>query len=206
MWSHRLATTVLLVLMSLLQGCLDGDSSAQQPRRPPANSAGSPESASDYEQNEEYRRLRSAIFALRPEQLTPKPQGPHAVLMEMGYPGAAVTLVAVADGTANLHLSSGGGVIGFGQRAGVASRAKFFLDAAADAADRMRPATDHPLPAQGRVRFYLLSADGVRTAEAAADDLANHRHELSRLFYTAHEVITAIREEEQKRENRKIPQ
>ncbi len=52
----------------------------------------------------------------------------------------------------------------------------------------------HPLPAQGRVRFYVRTFGGLVTAEADEDDLGYERHELSPVFRAGHAVISEIRE------------
>ena len=141
-----------------------------------------------------YTGLRSRVLALRPADLGLADQQPFAALMETGYDEGIATLVVIADGTTSLYLSSGGGVIGAGAHAPVRKASSDFLAGLAGVADRLQPTTDVPLPNRGRVRFYLLSEDGIRSAEASEQDLGHNRHELSPIFHTAHEVIAAIRE------------
>src|SRR5687768_14638294 len=63
-----------------------------------------------------YEGLRSQALSLRREQAgipEPSSEAPAwGILMETGYTGATVTLLSLADGTASLYFSSGGGVIG----------------------------------------------------------------------------------------------
>jgi hypothetical protein len=47
--------------------------------------------------------------------------------METGYPEAAATLVSLADGTASIYFSSGGGVIGGGPHDTIAAAARRFV-------------------------------------------------------------------------------
>lgn len=142
-----------------------------------------------------YRGLREQALGLGKSPSFAPGDELAAVLMETGYPGAAVSLVAVADGTTSLYFSNGGGVIGAGTHEAVRAVAARFLAAAAAVGDGLEPAGGaSPLPALGRVRFYLVGAGGVRTAEAAEQDLGYHRHPLSPLFHLGHEVIAAIRE------------
>jgi len=150
--------------------------------------------ASGYEVAEVYRGLRTQVLGLAKDSPFASGDGPAAVLMETGFPGAVVSLVAIADGTTSLYFSNGGGMIGLGAHEAVRAASARFLAAAAAASGEMKAADGTPLPALGRVRFYLVGADGTRTAEAAEQDLGNHRHALSPLFHLGHAVISAIRE------------
>lgn len=115
------------------------------------------------------------------------------VVMETGYPEAAVTLVSLADRTTSLYFSNGGGVIGAGEHATVADATARFIASANEFRGQMEPTKSFPLPAIGRVRFYLLTFTGVLTAEADEQDLGNMRHTLSPLFHKGHEVIGHVR-------------
>ena len=55
-------------------------------------------------------------------------------------------------------------------------------------------ADSYPLPEKTRVRFYLVTVDGVRTVDVQEEDLGYNRHTLSPLFHMGHELITALRE------------
>lgn len=137
--------------------------------------------------------LRKLVFAVRPDELGLTAGEPLAALMETGLDEGVATLVAVADGSTSLYLSNGGGIIGGQGRATVRVASSAFLADLAAVAERLRPTTDFPLPTRGRVRFYLLNGNGVRTAEASEQDLGHHRHELSPIFHSAHAVIAAVR-------------
>ncbi|MHC4415713.1 MAG: hypothetical protein ACYS0G_10545 [Planctomycetota bacterium] len=153
-------------------------------------------STSEYRQAEIFRDLRGQVLELKATTLglPPDAPAPLAVLMETGYPEAVATLVAVADGSASLYFSNGGGIIGGGEHEPVRAACASFIDLAARSGADL-PATDEfPLPARGSVRFYVVTTAGVRTAEAVEDDLGHDRHELSPLFHGAQELITAIRE------------
>ncbi len=87
------------------------------------------------------------------------------VLMERGYKKGVATVVALTDGTASMYISAGGAVTG-GKAYGPARLAAVRLcDQAADVLGDLIPAVEYPAPAKGRVRFYVLTDGGVRTAE-----------------------------------------
>jgi hypothetical protein len=121
------------------------------------------------------------------------PAVPWGVIMETGYPGAVASLVAFADGSASLYLSSGGGVIGGGEHASVNAAARSLITKAAGQMHQFEPAPDHPVPAEGMTRFYIRTEKGLRTAAAPESELAEGKHPLTPLFEAGHEVITELR-------------
>jgi hypothetical protein len=151
-----------------------------------------------------YNGLRSQILSLEPSDAGIEPSGemPNVwgILMETGYPQAIVTLVSLADGTTSLYFSNGGGMIGGGQHDTVAQASKSFVMAAENYYQQMTLTESFPLPAIGRVKFYVLTYSGIYTIDIDENDLGNRRHELSPLFYYGQEVITQFRQiEEQKK-------
>jgi hypothetical protein len=61
-----------------------------------------------------------------------------------------------------------------------------------------QPTKRYPLPKPSYTRFYLLTGNGVLTAEGKEVDLGNNRHALSPLFYKGHELISEVRAVDQK--------
>ncbi|MFN2564934.1 MAG: hypothetical protein ABR499_07995 [Gemmatimonadaceae bacterium] len=144
-----------------------------------------------------FRRLRAQVFSVAPDALglVPSPERPHvwAALMEWGVDDDVVMLVAIADGTVSLYLSSGGGVIGAGQHESVRRVANAFLDTAEAHRRLFAPAAGLPLPGRDRARFHLRTFEQELTAEADEQALAAGSHPLASLFHAAQDVIAAIR-------------
>lgn len=115
------------------------------------------------------------------------------VVMEFGIGDGFATLVALADGTASLYLSHGGGVIGAGQHEGPANAARTLVRAAADYVEGFGPTSEFPLPGPGQTAFYLRTQHGALTVSAPTNDLGYNRHRLSPLFHTAHALIAEVR-------------
>jgi len=148
-----------------------------------------------------YVGLRKQILALRPDQLGVPGDTPIlAVLVEMSRPDAVVTLVAVVDGAASLYFSNGGGIIGAGGNPGPNAAARQLVAKAAEFQSVCALTKEFPLPARARVRFYLVTPQGVLAAEAMEEDLGNRLHPHSPLFFAAHELITQIQLSEEKGE------
>jgi hypothetical protein len=99
-------------------------------------------------------------------------RGVWGVIMERGYKKGVATVVALADGTANLYISSGGSVVGGREYPPTRLAALKLCDQAADSLADTVAAHDFPAPKQGRVRFYVLTTDGVHAAEG--DLLPSH--------------------------------
>jgi hypothetical protein len=142
------------------------------------------------------RALRDQALSIRASQVGLQPNGSRVwgILMETGYPEAVATLVAFADGTTSLYFSSGGGTIGAGEHLAVRTAAESLLRAADEHLSAFSPATEYPLPAVGRVRFYVHTFDGILTADRNEDDLGYERDALAPVFHAGHAVISAIRE------------
>ena len=144
-----------------------------------------------------YKGLRSQALAMTPEALgldgASAPPVLVALMENSGPEGVVVSLVAVADGTASLYFSNGGGRIGAGTYPAVAERARAFVEACGTHFDEVQPAAEAPLPGSGEVRFHLVTREGLRGAGAPEEELGRGGHPLSPLFFAAHELITAMR-------------
>ena len=152
---------------------------------------------SDPDPVEMSRRLRDQALTVGPGELGLAPtaarQHVWGVLMELGYPQAVATLVALGDGTTSLYISTGGGIIGAGEHPPVRAASEKFLAATEAHLAGFQPAAETPLPQTGRVRFYVRTYDGILGAEADEQDLGHGRHKLSPLFHAGHAVITEMR-------------
>ena len=144
-----------------------------------------------------YKRLRDQVLATTPGQLRLSPSQEYpsvwGVVMDTGYPGACVTLVSLADQTVSLYFGNGGGIIGGGSHANVWLAGKAFISASEYHAKNMKPADSFPLPAVGRVIFYVLTFSGVLTAECEQNTLVAGKERLSGLFVSANDVLTQLR-------------
>jgi hypothetical protein len=142
--------------------------------------------------------LDPAAVGLHPSAELPRVWG---VLMEMGFPEGAATIVSLADGTTSLYTNEGGGVIGGGEHAPVAAASRRFLAEAEATEAGLSPEepTNVQLPPAGVVSFVVLGYSGTQTGAAGEDELASTQHPLSRLYAAGQDVITALREAEESR-------
>src|SRR5262249_6874195 len=121
------------------------------------------------------------------------PTEPWGVLMETAFPKATVTVVAFADGSASIYLSTGGGFIGGGGHDPIRRPAVAMVQSARPLQPQTTLTSTFPLPTPGQVTFYLRTDAGVFSAQAPERDLGERRHPLSPLFYAGQGVITQYR-------------
>jgi hypothetical protein len=139
------------------------------------------------------RRLALSLTADSLGSAAPPDPPVIALLMESGMPSAVATLAGVADGTTSLYYSTGGGVIGAGNRDDIATATRRWLQASGQFLEHLSPIEDPQLPADGMVQFIAVTPGGLLRAVAPAAELGERRHALSALFYAGHGVIAQIR-------------
>lgn len=141
--------------------------------------------------------LRSQALAVAPSSIgmSPSAELPRVfgVIMDTTFASGTVTLVALADGTASLYASTGGGVIGGGAHERVAVAARQLLKIAESNLRTFAENQTDDLPAAGRTLITLRTYPGRLSVSAPEDDLAQHRHPASPVFHAAHGVIAELR-------------
>jgi hypothetical protein len=145
-----------------------------------------------------YLGLRNQILKLNRKQIglpaPPKPTEPWAAVMDWGVTNGTATVIAIADGTASIYLSSGGGSIGGGQsHDSIRKGAQKMVSVAGEFQSQMRTTDTFPLPQPGQVTFYVLTDAAAFTASASQEELSSHRHQLAKLGDAAQEIITQYR-------------
>jgi hypothetical protein len=152
-------------------------------------------SSSSYQVAETYSGLRDIALRTNRERPAKSDGGPvpFGILMETGHPKAVVTLAAFDSGDASLYFSNGGGVLGGIGHETVRTAAVSFVESSRALLPSMSKTQETPLPPVGVVRFYVLTGDGIFTAEAPENELGNGGSCLSPLFYAGCDVITQLR-------------
>ena len=154
-----------------------------------------------YDIAEIYTSMRTQVLNLTDKDLAELKGKPvWAVLMETGHDGAAVTVVAIAEGTASLYFSNGGGIIGLGEHANVRPASLSLVNSAKHQLKHMKKTKKFSVPKPGETIFYVVTPNGVYTYSAKVDDLGNKRDKLFPLFYEGHELITQMRIADEKRQ------
>ena len=119
----------------------------------------------EYVTAEIYDSLRKQVLSLTPEQLGEYGNGPvFCVTMETGYPEAIATVVAVADGSASLYFSNGGGIIGTGEHSEGRAAALSVVDYSERFLKHTKSKKIFPLPRKGDKQNKADEPDGKNYA------------------------------------------
>jgi len=151
---------------------------------------------------EMYRVLRSRALGLDAATIRVAPTADlprvFGLITDMGYPEGTATIVALADTTTSMYTSGGGGVIGGGEHESGALANRRLLQVVEGHLELFAPSDATGVPGAGRVRMTALTHAGRLVVEAPDDDLGNGRHPAAPVFHAVHDVITALRELEER--------
>jgi hypothetical protein len=144
-----------------------------------------------------YKGLRSTALGLDRAAID-MPDGERwsgslVAAMEIGKPEATATIVAIADGTVSMYLSSGAGVIGAGEHAAVRGAADVFRTVVAENRNLLERTGVFAPPDVGEVRFHARIGDDRLTGAASESALRTGRHPLAPLYAAGQDVLTEIR-------------
>jgi hypothetical protein len=120
--------------------------------------------------------------------------GVHVVLMDWHVDKGTVTVVAAADGSASLYLSSGGGYIGGSEKVpAIREAALHAVGLATSLRFHFEPTQLSPLPSLGDVTFYINSGGVVGCAVAAESRLRAGADPLAGLSGAMQKIVTEYR-------------
>lgn len=134
---------------------------------------------------EDYPKWRQVIFSVQPNQVGISSQEKdkvYGLLMDFGMvdrvSGAHFVLSTTAfpTGEASFRPTVGGGFVGLGNDAKVASTAKDLNILAQKLLEQTKLTNDTSLPAPGYARFYFLTTSGIRVYEAHINELQKQEH------------------------------
>jgi hypothetical protein len=116
-------------------------------------------------------------------------------LMEIGLlDSTTATVVCLGDGTAGLYKGSNGGTKRGDGYEDVGAASRRFLELAGSVVNVMQKAETYPMPKTGRIRFYIMTATGVFTADESEKTLIEGKHGLSPLYSAGNEVLSQMHE------------
>lgn len=142
------------------------------------------------------RGLRLMMLKMSPKEvdISPTAEFPkvYGVLMDWPLNNTTATVFSASDGAASLYTTSTFGIIGGQSHESVRTAAKKFVKEAGRFYDAATPTTDYPYPAAARVRFYLLTFDGVRVIDTDMTSIENGTGKYAKLFGLAQEVLTEL--------------
>ncbi len=143
-----------------------------------------------YKLDAKYQAWRKQALAMTASES--QPGIAHAVVVDIAYPEAIVTVAALGDGRTAVWFSDGGGSAGADEQ--TAQLGNEFGLKASELAHNMAPTRDTPLPREGEVKFYVLIGDQTRVGSGMISDLGADKSTFSPLFHAAFRVITDLKE------------
>lgn len=144
-----------------------------------------------------YAGLRSMVLGLDARKAGAEPTADlpdvYGVVVDWNVGSGFATFVALADGTASMYTSTGGGTIGAGGRPGIEAAGAALLRTAQTHLDRFERVDAPGPPVAGGVVYWVLTYAGLRAAahDAAGPPVdAPHLQELGAAFQ---DYVTAFR-------------
>ena len=139
------------------------------------------------------------LFRQSPMGCNPRAKTILTCRARCGYSGNGqfyATIVALTDNTTSMYASGGGGTLGAGGHANVASATQALLSAAQVQLGAFTRPSESDLPPPGWVRFHLLSRSGGRCEDVPAESFWGRvSHELMPVIrgdavrYQCHRVV-----------------
>ena len=138
-------------------------------------------------------------FKMRSNALqAPLPSSPNdsvnIVLMDWHVANGTASVLAAADGTASIYLSSGGGFIGAGQKStAVRNLALQVVELARTLATHCHATESIDLPPKGEVFFYLRNTTSLRLGIATDAAMSAGTDPLTALGVAMQKIVSAYR-------------
>jgi len=128
----------------------------------------------------------------------PAPAADHpdvsGVVVDIPSQNAFATVVGLTDNTTSMYTSTGGGTIGAGEHAEVATATHELLRTIQAHLDSFAAVGDSALPPAGTVRFHVLTPTGTRQVDVPEDAFWGRApHALAPVIGATQELISAMR-------------
>jgi hypothetical protein len=107
--------------------------------------------------------------------------------------GNIATVVGFCDGNASLYTTSTFGIIGGAGHESVRRAAASFVRMADKFYPDSTPTSEYSFPAENRVKFYLVTFDGVRVIDADLKSVSSGNDKFSELFGEGQKLLTKLR-------------
>ncbi|HEV7473818.1 MAG TPA: hypothetical protein VGN90_07205 [Pyrinomonadaceae bacterium] len=201
--AKQFAIVVLAAIVMLACQSRAPTSQTRGPQSPPQTSppqkGSSPESPGQVNAADAGRGLRQMALTTPPKDMDIKPSAafPRVYGVLMDFPvnqEVTATVFSLSDGTSSLYTTSTFGILGGGGHASVRAAAMKFVKAADRFHDAATPTKEYPYPASDRVRFYLLTFDGVRVVDTDFAAINNGTSKYRELFGLGQDVLTELRQ------------
>jgi hypothetical protein len=143
------------------------------------------------------RELRRMMLTTSPQKTgaKPTPEFPHVygILMDWPLGEQIATVFSSSTGAASLYTTSTLGIIGGEGHETVRAAARALVRASDRYFAEAEQTTAFPYPGADRVRFYLLTFDGVRVIDSDLASITNGTSKYAELFRLGQAVLSELR-------------
>ena len=168
-------------------------------RKPVSAQEKKPDAEAKAQMSQAMKGLRDRLLTSSAEQVGLSSEDAKAkvwgAMVEVAFAEGVATVVSLRDGTASLYTSTGGGILG-----GYSARneARGFVEEAEKHLASMKTTKSFPYPKVGTVKFYVLTQEGVYSADVDEEALVSGKHPLAPLFLAGNRVMTGLRNASQR--------
>ncbi len=146
---------------------------------------------------ETYNGLRSIIFGAASSGQIPRHDDHpdvYGLVIDIPGQGGSATVVALGDNTTSMYTSTGGGILGAGERPTVAASTQRLLTVTQDHFASFTGNDDGSLPEPGTVRLHVLTSQAPRVADIPGDAFWGRTpHPLLPVIAATQRVISDLR-------------
>jgi hypothetical protein len=143
------------------------------------------------------RELRLMMLRMPPQEMGVAPSNDfprvYGVLMDWPVGDQTATIFSTSTGSASLYTTSSFGIIGGEGHASVRAASAAFVKAAGRFYEEAASTLEYPYPAGDKVRFYLLTFQGVRVIETEMPSVTRGVGPYAELFGLGQSVMTELR-------------
>ena len=146
-----------------------------------------------------YHGLREQALSIKPADIgvtLDSNEQVYAAVVDMPFPdGRIATLACIYDGTVSLYYSTGGGLLGMGQKyEEVRSAGYSFLINAGQTLKYLKKTDSFGLPLDSNAFVYLLAGDGVYKTEFNMSNVGTEEKHNQFLNYFIQNTLNKVRE------------
>lgn len=143
-----------------------------------------------------YLRLRERALKMQPPIDASRVGEPFALVTDVGYATGTATILTTTGGDASIYFSRDGTYVRSYGNPGIAAPARWSVEIAGESITYFRRSDRFPIAREGEVTFYLISADGVRSARISLESIGSHTGAFTNLFAAVKRVLLSFRANE----------
>jgi hypothetical protein len=142
-----------------------------------------------------YLRLRERALHVEPpvDSSASAVDEPFALVTDVGYAAGTATILTTKGGDASIYFSRDGSYVRSHGNPSIGAAARWTVEIAGESTKRFHRSERFPLARDGEINFYLISADGIRSARTSVENVSSHPGTFTNLFAAVKRVLLSFR-------------